>query len=325
MDEEPRKSIFPERRSVPPTRLTPLPHAAAKPALDDDQAPARVAALAASQAYRRADEDAELLQRDSMRHVRLQLEYLKPELAFEQHQVRSTIVLFGGARICEPSAAQRSVDALRTALSVAPDDAVLRERLAVAERLLERSRYYDIAREFGRIVSEVDRVHGVEGHELVVTTGGGPGVMEAGNRGAFEVGAPTVGLNITLPSEQFPNPYITPGLCLQFRYFALRKLHFLKRARALVAFPGGYGTFDEVFDALCLVQTRKIDPIPIVLVGREFWSRAVNFPFLAEEGLIAPEDLELVRYAETAQEIWDTIRDWYEIDLGVDVRPERLP
>lgn len=324
MDE--RDSFPPARgRSVPPERLTPLPHASAKPALDDVEAPLRVTRLLESQAYLRAEDDTAFLHRDELRHVRLQLEYLKTELAFQKHQVHSTVVLFGGARISEPAAAQREVDGLRAALRAAPDDERLRERLSIAERLLAKSRYYDVAREFARLVSEVDRKRRTDGYELVITTGGGPGVMEAGNRGAFDAGALSVGLNITLPSEQYPNPYITADLCLQFRYFALRKLHFLKRAKALVAFPGGYGTLDELFDALCLVQTRKIDPIPIVLVGREFWSRVLDLGFLAREGLIAPEDVELVRYAETAQEIWDTIREWYEIDLGDDSRPEQTP
>jgi uncharacterized protein (TIGR00730 family) len=165
-----------------------------------------------------------------------------------------------------------------------------------------------VAREFARMVSQTCVSCP---REFVIMTGGGPGIMEAGNRGAHETNAPSVGLNITLPMEQFPNPYITPSLCFRFRYFGLRKLHFMKRAKALVAFPGGFGTLDELFDALCLVQTRKISPMPIVLVGREFWSRAFNPRFLADEGVIADEDLQLFSYAETADEVWTTIRTFY--------------
>ena len=174
-----------------------------------------------------------------------------------------------------------------------------------ARRVLAKSRYYDEAREFGRIVSSTCQKEGL--CDFVVVTGGGPGVMEAANRGAFDVGAKSAGFNIVLPHEQFPNPYITPGLCIYFHYFATRKMHFLMRAKALVAFPGGYGTLDELFETLTLIQTRKMPPVPIVLFGREFWERAINLPYLVEEGTIAPEDLDLVSYAETPAEAWETI------------------
>jgi uncharacterized protein (TIGR00730 family) len=179
----------------------------------------------------------------------------------------------------------------------------------VAERVLAKSRYYDVAREFGRLVSGVCQLDGR--CDFVIVTGGGPGIMEAGNRGAFDVGAKSIGLNITLPHEQFPNPYISPELCFQFRYFGLRKMHFMKRAKALVAFPGGYGTFDELFEALTLIQTEKIRPRPVVLVGKEFWQSAFDAEFLAAEGVIDPEDVELFSYAETAEEIWNAILAWY--------------
>jgi len=182
--------------------------------------------------------------------------------------------------------------------------------LAAAERISAKSHYYDVAREFGRLVGEADRA--APSPRLVIMTGGGPGLMEAANRGAFDVGAKSVGLNIELPHEQFPNPYVTPDLCFRFHYFALRKLHLLLRAKALVAFPGGYGTFDELFEVLTLVQTRKIKPIPVILVGEQFWRRAVDFDFLVEEGVIDLEDRELFWFAETAKDIWNGILDWYK-------------
>ncbi|MGR9036846.1 MAG: LOG family protein, partial [Gammaproteobacteria bacterium] len=193
-----------------------------------------------------------------------------------------------------------------------PDDAELKRKLAIAERIYAKSRYYNKAREFGRLV-------GVAGQQkpdcqCVIMTGGGPGLMEAANRGAYDTGAKTVGLNINLPHEQFPNPYITPDLCFRFHYFAIRKLHFLLRAKALVIFPGGYGTFDELFEALTLMQTRKIQQVPVILVGERYWKDAFNIDFLVDEGAIDAEDRELFWYAETAEEIWQSILDWYNIN-----------
>jgi uncharacterized protein (TIGR00730 family) len=184
----------------------------------------------------------------------------------------------------------------------------LKQRLGVAERMLAKSHYYEVAREFGRLVGQAS----LDGTPVMVMTGGGPGMMEAANRGACDVGAKSVGLNINLPHEQFPNPYITPGLCFRFHYFALRKLHFLLRAKALVAFPGGYGTIDELFEVLTLSQTRKIKPIPVVLVGESYWRRVIDVDFLVDEGVIDPEDRELFWFAETAEEAWSGILDWYK-------------
>jgi len=293
-----------------PSRIEPLPVQFPKPSVDDPSAPERVARLLESAAYVRADSDPAFLHRDELRHARLQLEYLKPELGLQQHGIASTVVVFGGTRIVEPSAARRRVAELASELAQQPDSMELQRRLHIAERVLAKSRYYDVAREFARLASEHCKT--AKPTEFVITTGGGPGVMEAANRGAFDAGRHTVGLNIALPMEQYPNPYITPDLCFQFRYFALRKLHLVKRARALVAFPGGYGTLDELFETLCLVQTRKIEPIPIVLVGRDFWNGAFDVRFLVEEGVIAPEDAGLFSYAETAEEIWNIIQTWYE-------------
>jgi uncharacterized protein (TIGR00730 family) len=291
----------------------PLPTSLPKSPLDDPGALDRVRTLLSSPSYVRADDDTEFLHRDEVRPIRLQLEYLKTELTLVEHGIESTIVLFGGTRIAEPASARRHLAEMREKLAGDPDNPEWQRRVAVAERIVAKSVYYDVARDFARLISE-SRNGDAEHCELVIATGGGPGIMEAGNRGAFDAGRVSIGLNITLPMEQFPNPYITPELCFQFRYFALRKLHFIKRAKALVAFPGGYGTFDEVFDALCLVQTRKIEPIPIILVGESFWRRAFDAEFLAAEGVIGQSDLKLFRYAETAEEIWAMIRQWYSED-----------
>ena len=296
-------------KAHPLDRREPLPWQEPKSKDEDPYAPQRVGAILTSPSYRRADEDVDFMATDGMRGVRLQIDYLKSELLLEQHHVHSTIVVFGSTRICEPHAAQRKVDALAAELTAAPGDEALARRLAVAERILENSRYYEVAREFGRIVGLSNNAS-TDQHRVIVT-GGGPGIMEAANRGSFDAGAQSVGLNIVLPHEQYPNPYITPGLCFSFHYFAIRKLHFLLRAKALVAFPGGFGTLDELFEVLTLVQTRKIAPMPVVLAGESYWRRAVDFDFLVDEGVIAQEDRELFFFAETAQEIWDGIQAWH--------------
>jgi len=299
------------RPAHPEKRAEPLPWQRPKPKGEDPGAPARVKTLLESPSYRQADRDVDFLNQDNTRGVRLQLDYLKPELLLEQHGINHTIVVYGSTRIQEPQAARGRVDALTAALAGDPDNETLHQRLAVAKRILEKSRYYDVAREFGRLVSSADG--GPHGQRLVIATGGGPGIMEAANRGAYDADQKSIGLNITLPHEQYPNPYITPDLCFSFHYFALRKLHFLLRARALVAFPGGYGTMDELFETLTLVQTRKIEPLPIILVGREYWHRAFDPDFLVDEGTIDPEDRSLFWFAETAEEIWHDIQHWYDL------------
>jgi len=293
----------------PHHRRQPLPWHQPKPVEEDPGALERVQAILKAPGYRPADQDMDFLRRDDVRGVRLQMDYLKAELLLAEHHIQHTIVVFGSTRICEPAAARRKVDALRAALAADAGNPELARRLAVAERILAKSHYYEVAREFGRLVSEANQ--GQHRNHTVVMTGGGPGVMEAANRGAFDAGAKTVGLNIRLPHEQYPNPYVTTDLCFSFHYFALRKLHFLLRAKALVAFPGGYGTFDELFEVLTLIQTRTIKPIPVVLVGESYWRRAVDMEFLADEGVIDPEDRELFWFAETAQEIWAGILDWH--------------
>jgi len=224
--------------------------------------------------------------------------------------VQHTVVVFGSTRITEPATAQRRVDGFRKELKIHPNNKDLQRKLDVALRILENSRYYTDAQELGRLVAESGE--GSLDNRLVVMTGGGPGIMEAANRGAFDASAKTIGLNIDLPLEQFPNPYISPELCFRFRYFALRKMHFLQRARALVAYPGGFGTMDELFETLTLIQTRTIKPVPVVLVGRDYWERAVDFGFLLDEGVIDSEDLDIFWFAETAQEAWQGILDWYD-------------
>lgn len=277
---------------------------------EDADALRRIQAIRENPSYRLAEQDIDFIHRDDIRGPRLELEYLKPEIILSEEGIDHTIVVFGSTRIPEPAAARRQVAALRAAQAVGPDGAELARRVAVAERILVKSHYYDVAREFGRLVSNAG------GHaskpRVVVMTGGGPGIMEAANRGAFEAGAKSVGLNIDLPHEQYPNPYISPELCFRFHYFALRKLHLLLRAKALVAFPGGYGTIDELFEILTLIQTRKIKPIPVVLVGESYWRRAVDIDFLVDEGVIDQEDRELFWFAETAPDIWSGIVDWYD-------------
>lgn len=295
----------------PVNRREPLPWQCPKPSEDDPHAPARVQAILQSPSYRRADVDLDFLARDTMRGVRLQIDYFKPEILLEEHRIRHTIVVFGSTRICEPATAQRKANVLKAALAADAGNKELERRLAIAERVLAKSHYYEVAREFARLVSATNKT--ANGQHRVVVTGGGPGIMEATNRGAFDLGAKSVGFNISLPHEQYPNPYITPELCFNFHYFAMRKLHFLLRAKALVAFPGGYGTFDELFEVLTLVQTRKIKPIPVVLVGESYWRKAVNLDFLVDEGVIDQEDRELFWFAETAQEIWNGILHWHDI------------
>jgi uncharacterized protein (TIGR00730 family) len=230
---------------------------------------------------------------------------LKPELIQTEQGIRSTIVVFGSARLIEPARARLALEVATAELKAAPQDPWLQQQVTLAERRLAMAHYYDIAREFGRLVSATCQINGQ--CDYVIVTGGGPGIMEAANRGAADAGAKSMGLNITLPHEQQPNAYITPDLCFQFRYFALRKMHFLLRARALVVFPGGFGTLDELFETLTLLQTGKTRNLTIVLIGQAYWERLINWSMLVEEGLIGPRDLSLFHFAETAQQAWDLI------------------
>jgi hypothetical protein len=272
---------------------------------DDARRDANLDKILHSPSYRVAYKDTDFLSDPKLRPVRMQLELLKPELAFEKNKIRSTIVVFGSTRVGEPSEAARDLALARAALADTPDDPRRQRAVARAERLAESSRYYELARQFAALVSSACQKQ--KECDYVVVTGGGPGIMEAANRGAFDVNAKSIGLNIRLPHEQQPNPYITPELCFQFHYFAVRKLHFLMRAKALVAFPGGFGTLDELFDALTLRQTGRMQKIPIIMFGRQYWEKVIDFQFLADEGTIDDEDLDLFRYAETPEQAWDMI------------------
>lgn len=293
----------------PQRRREPLPEQRPKDLADDANAQAAIRAILDSPAYRQADEDVDFLQEKESRGIRLQLEYDKVERLLCQHDVRHTIVVFGGTRILETAAAQRQLAAAKAALTADPRSDARKQDVSIATRVAAKSRYYDIARDFGRMVG---RAKPRNGGQLLIMTGGGCGIMEAANRGAADVGAQSIGLNISLPHEQFPNPYVSPGLAFKFRYFAIRKLHFVLRARALVVFPGGFGTLDELFEILTLSETRKTPPVPVVLIGQDYWRRVFDPEFLYQEGVIAAEDLELFWYAETAEDAWRGILRWYE-------------
>ncbi|MFP7674761.1 LOG family protein [Marivita sp. S0852] len=239
-----------------------------------------------SPAYRLAFADDEFLCREELRPVRLQLELLKPQMEMDAHQIESTVVLFGGARIPRPSEAEH----------------------ARTETLGKLSHFYDEARKFAALMTQ--KSMDAEGREFVIVTGGGPGVMEAGNRGAMDVGGQSIGLGIVLPHEQAPNAYVTPELCFNFHYFAIRKMHFLLRARAICIFPGGFGTLDELFESLTLIQTGRMDRVPFLLFGRAFWETIINWEALKDAGTISPEDLDLFRFVETAYEAADIIDNW---------------
>jgi len=262
-----------------------------------------------SPAYRLAFQDDDFLLRDELRPVRLQLELLKPELALQEENIVSTIVVFGSARTPSPEEAERGLAAAEEKLRAAGESPEAAHDVRRARHVLERSRYYGEARRFAAIVSKAGQC----GPErcYVVVTGGGPGIMEAANRGAGDVGAESIGLNIVLPFEQAPNPYITPKLSFQFHYFAIRKMHFLMRARALVCFPGGFGTMDELFEALTLIQTGKIEPIPVLLFGEAWWRRIVDFEAMVDEGVISPRDLDIFRYVDTAEAAWSEVQAFY--------------
>lgn len=268
-----------------------------------------VMALRRAKSYRRAYTDAEFMSRPELRPVRLQLELLKPEMILAEHNVKATVVVFGSARTRSLEQSAARVAELETQLKKDRGNAELKSHLAAAKRLANSAKYYEVAREFGKLVSLKDCV---PGQRLVVVTGGGPGIMEASNRGAHDAKAKSVGLNITLDMEQGPNPYVSPEFCFRFHYFAIRKMHFVMRARALVVCPGGFGTMDELFEVLTLVQTGKKRRLPIILVGKQYWTDVMNFSNMAKWGYIAKEDLKLFRYAETAEQILAHITAFYK-------------
>ncbi|KAB0622540.1 TIGR00730 family Rossman fold protein [Castellaniella defragrans] len=308
-------SFFIRRPPPPPENA---PESAAEPQAGCPGGPAtnpplpeaeRLRAIVESPTYRLAYEDLDLLTQKDLRPLRLQLELLKPERVLYEQGVHSTVVVFGSARVRDAATARDRLAALERQADSAAADPVLERQLAQARRRVEQARYYEEAQRFARLISA--RFQQERRCDFVVVTGGGPGIMEAANRGAFEAGARSIGLNITLPHEQAPNPYITPALAFRFHYFAMRKMHFLMHALALVSFPGGYGTLDELFEVLTLIQTGKMPRIPVVLVGRTFWRRVVDFDYLIDEGYIAAEDIDLFQYADDAEEIMAALEGFY--------------
>jgi len=257
-----------------------------------------------SASYKLAFQDPDFLLQDELRPVRLQLELLKPELILQEQHIESTVVIYGSARITDPETAETRLVSAQAEYSRSKDDPLAAKKVESARRILEKSRFYDEARKLGHLISS-----NTSKDQLVVVTGGGPGIMEAANRGAHEAGMPSIGMNIVLPHEQAPNPYITPDLNFQFHYFAVRKMHLLMRAKSLVAFPGGFGTLDELFETLTLIQTQKVQTIPVLLFGQAFWERIINFDALVEEGTIASKDLKLFEYVETAEDAWEKIAE----------------
>ncbi|MEN0109828.1 MAG: LOG family protein [Planctomycetota bacterium] len=310
---KPSKHIGPEAQKpaepmdVAPDFTLDAHHAALPPEVEANRQ-----AILESQSYIKAERDTEWLRESEMRPVRMQLELQKTEVLLQREGIESTVVVFGGTQIVPTPEAEARLAEAAAELAANPDDHKAQRGVVRSEARLKKSRFYDECREFAKLVSGRCQIDGK--CEYVVTTGGGPGVMEAGNRGAFEIGAKSIGLNIELPHEQEPNPYITPELCFQFHYFAMRKFHFILRAAALVVFPGGFGTLDELFNCLCLRQTSRMQAIPIILYGREYWDSVINFQALADEGVIADDHLKLIDYAETPEEAWKTIADFHRVD-----------
>ena len=297
----------------PPSKITrdcELPWQHPKPAYEDPNAQKNLDAIMNSPSYKMAIEDADFLLDESTLPARLQLDYFKAENTLKKYGIDRTIAVYGSTRIIEKKSAFLKLEEAQKAYHDNSDSKVYLQKMKIAERVLEKACYYTMAREFGALVGKGGK--GVSDNHVTLMTGGGPGIMEAANRGAFDVGAKSIGLNITLPHEQYPNPYITPELCFLFYYFAIRKMHFMKRASALVIFPGGFGTMDEFFEALTLIQTRKIAPIPVVFVGQEYWDRVIDFEVLEIEGVIDPEDRELFWFAQDAEDAWEGIQAWHE-------------
>ena len=252
--------------------------------------------------YRFAFDDQAFLARRETLGLRFQLELLKPEILLHEHGIEHTITVFGSTRFVSCEAARELEKNAKTP-----------EAIAEAKRALLHCKYYDSAREFGSIVAAYNATQSEDRNKLHIATGGGPGIMEAANRGAFEAGDRTIGFNISLPREQYPNPYLTSGLSFRFHYFAIRKMHFMLRARSIVAYPGGFGSFDELFEVLTLMQTKKVERFPIILVGKSFWQEVINFKQMLEHGVIDQADMDLIRFVETAEEAWAIIRDWYQL------------
>ena len=266
--------------------------------------------------YILAYEDEIFLNSPEARAHRIQLEVVKPETILKAEHINSTVIVFGSARFLPGDVAERYLNDVENQLAAEPDNKTLQTKLRDAQNKLKYSKYYDMAREFSRIVSQFNQhvppKSGYKRHDFVICTGGGPGIMEAANRGSHDVGATSIGLNISLPFEQKPNPYISRDFCFQFHYFGIRKLHFMLRAKALVVFPGGFGTFDELFEGLTLRQTHRMQQLPIILFGEDFWHNTINFDYLVEAGVISPEDIRFFTFVETPQQAWDAILEYHK-------------
>ena len=295
--------------------LVPFAEAFENPVSYGDSIVGTLQAHTSSPSYAIAFQDQNFIRSDCARSIRLQLEMDKPEWFMQQAGIRSTIIVFGSARFVSRSRAQQRLKEAHEQLAAAPESESAKDAVTKAKRQVTTSVYYEQAREFARIVSEeimADYPPDYQGpYDYVICTGGGPGIMEAANRGAHDVGAQSIGLNIQLPYEQHPNPYTSPHLCFQFHYFNVRKLHFMLRAKALVAAPGGFGTFDELFEGMTLRQTQRMQLIPIILLGSEFWKKCINFEYLVETGVINRDDLELFHFTDSPQEAWDMIKAFY--------------
>ncbi len=271
----------------------------------------RLEAIMNDPSYKIAYDDVDFIKSEYLRPVRLHLELLKPEKMMEDAGINSSVVVFGGTQVASKEQADNMVAAAKEKLAANADDVEAQRELVRANNVLKKSRYYEECRKFAGLVTEFNKQH--RDGEFFIKTGGGPGIMEAGNRGAYEAGGKSMALNITLPFEQTPNSYITPGLCFQFNYFAIRKMHFLLRAKAIVCFPGGFGTLDELFTVLTLRQTGRMQEVPIILYGKDYWDGIIDFQFLADQAVISDSHLELFQYTETPEETWQVIRDFHGV------------
>ena len=261
-----------------------------------------------ARAYKKAYGDIDFMSTPELRPLRLQLELLKPEVYLKKYGIKSTIVIFGSARLCSKEDGLANIKEWEKKVKKNPKNKEFRDKLEAARAIGKNYKYYDIARDFSRLASEKSCLGG---NKSIIVTGGGPGIMEGANRGAHDAGAKSIGLNITLPMEQGPNPYVSPELCFRFHYFAVRKMHFVMRSKALVVFPGGFGTMDELFEVMTLIQTGKKSMLPIILIGRKYWEDVFNVKNMAKWGVISASDIDLFKYAESGREAWDIIADFY--------------
>ena len=278
---------------------------------DQEELQQRLKDIVENPSYKLAYLDTDFIRSDDLRPLRLELELMKPEMILDALGIKSTVVVFGGTQVAPLEDGERMLAEAQAAVEKNPADPAAKRKLIRAQRVVYKARYYEECRQFAKLVTDYNKQF--RDGEFIVKTGGGPGIMEAANRGAYEAGGKSMALNITLPFEQVPNSYITPGMCFQFNYFAIRKMHFLLRAKALICFPGGFGTLDELFTTLTLRQTGRMQEIPIILYSKEYWDGIINFEFLADEGVIDDSHLELFQYTETPEETWQVIKDFHGV------------